>query len=205
MPSKKCIPLICEWCREPFLGERPTRRFCGRSCAMTSVHQSPEWREKSRHIMLKIRKRPDVQQKLRLHLLSDSNPLRDPKNKRKAQIVLREMGYLTLNGGNGQLTVPQQLLSQRLGWTTEYTVPVKPRRKDLPTNLKIDIAEPLLKIAIEVDGHSHIGAKAKARDQKKDQFLAAQGWTVLRFWNREVLADIDAVVKAVLATVKCST
>jgi len=206
MSKKKHVPLICEWCHEPFLGEMPTRRFCGRSCAMTSVHSTPEKREFARQQMLKMRARPDVQEKLHRHMHSESNPFRDPKTQRKAQVVLRAQGYPTLNGGNGRpLPIPQRLLAQRLGWATEYVVPTRGANAKLPNCLKIDIAEPALKIAIEVDGRSHECVTVKAKDQKKDQFLTEQGWQVLRFWNHEVLEDIDTVVETVMAAVKCST
>jgi very-short-patch-repair endonuclease len=59
-----------------------------------------------------------------------------------------------------------------------------------------------LRIAIEVDGGQH--ADQVERDARRTRFLEAHGYRVLRFWNNEVLANIDAVLEvihgAILAT-----
>ena len=59
-----------------------------------------------------------------------------------------------------------------------------------------------LRIAIEVDGGQH--AAQIDRDARRTRFLEAHGYRVLRFWNNEVLANIDAVLEvihgAILAT-----
>ena len=100
---------------------------------------------------------------------------------------------------------PQRILSERLEWPTEFTVPVKPRRKNLPTHFKIDLAEPALKIATLVDGESHKTARVKAADAKKKAYLESCGWTVLHFWNKEVLQDPAGVVEQVRNAVRSST
>jgi DNA mismatch endonuclease (patch repair protein) len=41
----------------------------------------------------------------------------------------------------------------------------------------------------------------EARDRRHDEALAAAGWTVLRYWESDVLADADAVARAVYAAV----
>lgn len=33
---------------------------------------------------------------------------------------------------------------------------------------------------------------------ERTRFLEAQGYTVLRFWNNEILKDIEAVMKVIL-------
>ena len=100
----------------------------------------------------------------------------------------------------------QRLLSQRLGWPTEYAIKTKmPRSSGYPTCYKLDIAEPTLKIGIEVDGESHNGIAAQRRDAKKDKLLSRRGWTILRFKNKEVMSDIDAVVAKIMEVVKSST
>jgi len=59
-----------------------------------------------------------------------------------------------------------------------------------------------LRIATEVDGGQH--ADQVERDARRTRFLEAHGYRVLRFWNNEVLANIDAVLEvihgAILAT-----
>jgi very-short-patch-repair endonuclease len=51
------------------------------------------------------------------------------------------------------------------------------------------------RIAIEVDGGQH--NEAVSRDRERDEWLRKQGFMVLRFWNHEVLTQIN-VVKEVI-------
>ena len=50
-------------------------------------------------------------------------------------------------------------------------------------------------LIIELDGAQH--ADQKAEDQNRSEFLRASGYHVLRFWNSEVLADVDSVVERI--------
>jgi hypothetical protein len=148
---------------------------------------------------------PEGQAKLSEYLHSDRNPFRDPAVRAKAQAALREKGYSMLNGGNGRdLTVPQKLLAARLGWATEVVVPTG-RKSPYPHAYKIDVASPELMIAVEVDGESHKSKTAKTRDSRKDNLLRSLGWTVLRFWNAEVLDETDRVVRQIMEAVGSTT
>ena len=51
------------------------------------------------------------------------------------------------------------------------------------------------RLAIEVDGGQH-GEQSES-DQLRTTWLEAQGWQVLRFWNNEVLSNVDAVAEAI--------
>jgi len=89
-------------------------------------------------------------------------------------------------GGNGQLTAPQTKLLGRLGvgWVAEYSIPVPNyRAQALPKNFKIDLANPHLQIAIELDGHSHQSPKRRLQDSRKTIYLAQSGWSVFRVTN----------------------
>lgn len=52
-----------------------------------------------------------------------------------------------------------------------------------------------LKLVIECDGHSH--DVAPARDDGRDAWFAADGYTVLRFANADVLENVEGVVTAI--------
>jgi len=54
------------------------------------------------------------------------------------------------------------------------------------------------RLVIEVDGGQH---NENAHDQKRDAYLQAQGWRVLRFWNNEVLGNREGVLLAIVAAV----
>lgn len=47
------------------------------------------------------------------------------------------------------------------------------------------------RLVIEVDGGQHAGA---TKDAERDRFLVAAGFTVLRFWNHDVLMRTDDVL-----------
>ena len=51
------------------------------------------------------------------------------------------------------------------------------------------------KLIIEVDGSQH--ADQTIRDDSRSEFLRDAGYTVLRFWNYEVIGEIDQVVERI--------
>jgi hypothetical protein len=48
-------------------------------------------------------------------------------------------------------------------------------------------------LAIEVDGGQHAEAR-KAHDDRRTAFLADEGVTVLRFWNGDILTNVEGVL-----------
>ena len=51
-------------------------------------------------------------------------------------------------------------------------------------------------LIIEVDGGQH--AEQIAKDEARTRFLEKEGFRVIRFWNNDVLANTDGVVKSIL-------
>ncbi|MBO6539051.1 MAG: endonuclease domain-containing protein [Rhizobiaceae bacterium] len=67
-------------------------------------------------------------------------------------------------------------------------------RRQFPIGRYIaDFACPERKIIVEVDGSLHAEEKQSAVDAVRSAELEKDGWTVLRFWNDEILRDIDDV------------
>ncbi|MFH1797255.1 MAG: DUF559 domain-containing protein [Pseudomonadota bacterium] len=58
------------------------------------------------------------------------------------------------------------------------------------------------KLVIEVDGGQHGGSLS---DPARARFLNARGFRVLRFWNDEVLREMDAVCDTIIAFVRDPT
>ena len=54
------------------------------------------------------------------------------------------------------------------------------------------------RLIIELDGGQH--ADRSAEDMRRSDELAAHGYLVLRFWNNDVLSNIDGVVETIVAT-----
>jgi len=56
----------------------------------------------------------------------------------------------------------------------------------------VDFACLEAKLIVELDGGQHV--ERQHQDKHRTQQLAAMGYTVLRFWNHEVMAETEAVV-----------
>ena len=55
------------------------------------------------------------------------------------------------------------------------------------------------RLVIELDGESHYAyPSSRRRDQERDRRLAQYGYRVLRFTNREVMEDCEAVCERIL-------
>ena len=50
------------------------------------------------------------------------------------------------------------------------------------------------KVVVEVDGGQH---SESSRDRVRDQFLNSLGYRVLRFWNNDVLSNVDGVLQVI--------
>lgn len=55
------------------------------------------------------------------------------------------------------------------------------------------------KVIIEIDGGQHAESKS---DKTRDEWLESQGFTILRFWNNEVLENRDGVVQKIIEYLK---
>jgi len=57
----------------------------------------------------------------------------------------------------------------------------------------VDFYCPAIRLAVEVDGGQHNEAGHRARDERRSQSLQGKGISVLRFWNNDVLENIEGV------------
>jgi very-short-patch-repair endonuclease len=58
------------------------------------------------------------------------------------------------------------------------------------------------RLIIEADGGQH---NSSVSDATRDAWLKRQGFTVLRFWNNEILQNTEAVLEVILMTVAKGT
>lgn len=185
-------------------------RFCNKSCSAKWRTSQPWWREKAGYDS------PQRVETIRANVrqyVASTTPIERQERARKARAAWTDETMTSMKatfkaaghkpkvrGGNGRgLTVPQRLLLDQLGegWIPEYSVGTGPRRPGVPTHYPIDLANPQLMMAVEVDGNSHRTVKGKERDARKEQFLIAQGWCVLRFWNKEVMTSLPTVIVSI--------
>ena len=57
-------------------------------------------------------------------------------------------------------------------------------------------------LVVEVDGSQHGDDANKARDETRTQWLTSNGYRVLRFWNNDVLQNMDGVLQTILETLR---
>jgi very-short-patch-repair endonuclease len=50
------------------------------------------------------------------------------------------------------------------------------------------------RLIIEIDGGQHASTEAE-RDKKRDAWLRSQGFTILRYWNNDVLTNLTGVLE----------
>ncbi len=61
----------------------------------------------------------------------------------------------------------------------------------------VDFCAVKKKLVIEVDGGQHL--EQADYDAERTDFLVSKGYRVLRFWNKEVMTDIEGVWRAIEA------
>lgn len=58
----------------------------------------------------------------------------------------------------------------------------------------LDFYCPALKLAVELDGGQHNQTEAREYDTARSEFLNTHGIEVIRFWNDEILREIEGVL-----------
>jgi very-short-patch-repair endonuclease len=53
------------------------------------------------------------------------------------------------------------------------------------------------KLVVELDGSQHLAQQAY--DAARTAYLEGRGYTVIRFWNRQVMEDVEAVLREIMA------
>src|SRR5689334_20531163 len=60
-------------------------------------------------------------------------------------------------------------------------------------NFIVDFCSTQQRLIIELDGGQH--AEHQAADEKRTEFLISEGYRVLRFWNNEVMGNLDGILE----------
>ena len=85
---------------------------------------------------------------------------------------------------------------RRLWRVLRDSLPALHWRKQVPLGPYFaDFASHAAKLIIELDGGQH--ATAEAYDRNRTQYLEGEGFRVLRFWNDDVLTNLDGVLDIV--------
>ena len=74
-------------------------------------------------------------------------------------------------------------------------------RRQHPIGLYIvDFCSPEAKLVIELDGGQHLDSQIY--DQKRTEYLQEKGYQVLRFWNNQVMEEIEGVILMIEDAIK---
>lgn len=80
-------------------------------------------------------------------------------------------------------------------------LPYKVRRQNPIGRHIADFAIPACKIVIEIDGGQH--ALVYEQDASRTRSLEARGYRVIRFWNTDVLNNLEGVIETILSQINC--
>ena len=70
-------------------------------------------------------------------------------------------------------------------------------RQRIIGNYITDFYCPKVSLIIELDGGQHYSAEGMQRDAVRDEYLKSQGYTVLRFSDREVFENLEGVIERI--------
>jgi very-short-patch-repair endonuclease len=70
------------------------------------------------------------------------------------------------------------------------------RRQHAIGNYIPDFCSPKAKLIIELDGSQHL--EQEEYDKERTKYLEAQGYKVIRFWNNDVMNNIEGVILAIM-------
>jgi very-short-patch-repair endonuclease len=107
-------------------------------------------------------------------------------------------------GASRRLRRDQTDWERRL-WRHLWRIPIEGShfRRQAPIGPYIvDFASHRLRLVIEIDGSQHARAAAATADRQRDDWLASQGYRVLRFWNHEVRFELDAILDTIYGVVE---
>jgi very-short-patch-repair endonuclease len=102
--------------------------------------------------------------------------------------MMRRAGELRQNQTEAEAKLWARLRAHRMAG-------VQFRRQHAIGNYIVDFCSPRRKLIIELDGSQHLDQVES--DSERTKYLEAKGYRVLRFWNNEVMNEIDAVLNVI--------
>jgi very-short-patch-repair endonuclease len=89
---------------------------------------------------------------------------------------------------------------RKLWWHLRYRLAVEGthfRRQVRLGRYIVDFASHKKRLVVELDGGQH--AEQVAADARRTKFLQSEGYRVLRYWNNDVLTNIDGVLEDIVS------
>jgi len=95
--------------------------------------------------------------------------------------------------------------AERILWTrlrSKQLAGVKFRRQQSIGPYIVDFVNFDSRLVIEIDGGQHNRGKIENEDKKRTMWLKQQGYDVIRFWDNEVLQNIEGVLEKILVSLE---
>ncbi len=99
-----------------------------------------------------------------------------------------------------RMTDAEKLMWSRL--RSRRLAGVKFKRQQPLFGYIVDFVAPDRKLVIEIDGGQH--AEQNDQDAKRSRMIEESGYHVIRFWNHDVLGNIDGVLQTVIQELNIS-
>jgi len=74
---------------------------------------------------------------------------------------------------------------------------VKFRRQQPIGHYTVDFASFERMLIIEIDGGQHNAERTQERDEERTKRLGQRGYRIMRFWNNEVLTNLEGVLERI--------
>jgi very-short-patch-repair endonuclease len=97
---------------------------------------------------------------------------------------------LRKNSTDAERALWRELRSRQLGG-------YKFRRQQSLVQFIVDFVCLEARLVVEIDGGQHNEEEDRAYDESRSQWLQQDGFRVLRFWNHEVLTQLESVSEAI--------
>ncbi len=105
--------------------------------------------------------------------------------------IRQKAKHLRRNSTDAEINLWSRIRNRQLqGW--------KFRRQSPVGKYIVDFACAELRLVVEIDGGQH--AEQVLYDLGRTRFLQSKGYKVVRFWNNEVLGNIEGVLEALTLT-----
>lgn len=89
---------------------------------------------------------------------------------------------------------------ERILWRALKDLPIEGShfRRQAPIGLYVvDFFCPAKRLILEIDGGHHNEVDVAARDLERQRWLENEGYRIIRFWNSEIAADLNAVLERI--------
>jgi very-short-patch-repair endonuclease len=115
-----------------------------------------------------------------------------PRPKRSNPKTMHNAGKLRKNPTSAERKLWSKIRDDQLG--------VNFRRQHAVGNYIPDFVCIEKKLIVELDGSQHL--EQQEHDEERTEYFESLGYRVIRFWNRDVMKDMDNVILAILHAVK---